>query len=81
MAGSHPLWIPLLRPPLWLCFGPPALSSVLISRVKNKQEVEFPGGLVMKGSGVVTPVAQVPAMEEVRSLAQELWHVAGKATK
>lgn len=54
---------------------------MLISRVKNKQEVEFPGGLVMKGSGVVTPVAQVPAMEEVRSLAQELWHVAGKATK
>lgn len=34
--------------------------------------LEFPGGAVGQGSGVITTVAQVTAMVRVRSLAREL---------
>ena len=43
--------------------------------------LEFPGGAVGQGSGVVTTVAQVTAMVRVRSLARELLHAAGTARK
>ena len=41
----------------------------------EKKKTEFPAGLVVKGSGLVTAVAQV------RSLAQELSHAVGVAKK
>ena len=40
---------------------------------------EFPGGAVEKGSSGTTAVAQVAAVAQVQSLAQELPHVAGTA--
>ena len=43
--------------------------------------VEFPGGSMDWGSGVVTAVAWIAAVVQVRTLAQELIHVAGIAKK
>ena len=43
--------------------------------------MEFPGGPVGSESGVVTAVAQVTAVVQVPSLAQELPHVLGVAKK
>ena len=42
---------------------------------------EFPGGLKVKRSKVVTAVAQVIARTQGRSLAQELPHATGVANK
>ena len=42
---------------------------------------EFPGGLVGKGSSIVTAAARVAAVALVGSLAQELLHAAGIAKK
>ena len=42
----------------------------------SNQLWEFPGGLAVKGSGIVTAVAQVTAVAGVQSLAWELTHVA-----
>ena len=43
--------------------------------------MEFPGGLVVKGSGLVTAKAQVIAVAQVQSLAWKLPHAAGMAKK
>ena len=40
----------------------------------NLYMLEFPSGLVVKGSGVVTAVARVAAVVQLPSLAQELLH-------
>ena len=42
---------------------------------------EFPGGLAVKGSGVVTALAQVIAVVWVQPLAQELLHAGGEDKK
>ena len=42
---------------------------------------EFPGGPVVKGSGIVTAMAQVAAVVPVGSLAWELLHTVGAAKK
>ena len=42
---------------------------------------EFPGGLAVKGSGVVTALAQVIAVVRVQPLAQKLLHAGGEDQK
>ena len=55
----------------------------LIVTMKNisieNTEREFPGSLVVKGSGVVTAVVWATVAGQVQSLAQELPHAAGVA--
>ena len=51
------------------------------TKIRNSCALEFPGGLVVKGSGVVTAVAWAAAVARVRSLARELLHAAGVAKK
>ena len=43
--------------------------------------LEFPGGLVGQGSSIVTAVAWVAAVAQVQSLALEIPHTMGMATK
>lgn len=43
--------------------------------------MEFSGGLVVKGSGVVTAMDGVTTVAWVRSLTQDLPHAAGTSTK
>ena len=58
----------------------PLFCEILQTHVFKLQVLEFPGGLVVKGSGV-TAVAWKAAVARVQSPAGELLHAVRTATK
>ena len=56
-------------------------NVLYLKSLPPKHKMEFPGGSMAKGLGIVTVVAWVTAVTRVQSLAQELLHALGTAKK